>query len=433
VSELVAAGAQLDVPLLAVGLRSPLLLPPCLAGGSTALHMAAATGRASLVTVLLHAQQQRHPGLELRRMRNARGMTPLNVALICGFTNLASLLAAGAPVPPPPGAARPRQLPPLLRQQLLALVHRAALLSQLRELGLGARGAAAPPHLPPAPVARLEALLQSDSATPSQVLAAVDQLLEDAAAAAAGDRGRGDGGARGERGGGEGRGGRGGRRRHRRQQQERERVQRQLAGAQAGADWTMLERGRPMQQHAGSLYRRLHRRQERSTPPSSGRGGAAAEADPRAAQEGAVLLADALLRREQAQQAQQQRREASPPPPQQHASRPSTPRQQPGSSSSSSSAGSGGSGGSSPGKPSALAAAAAASGSAAAEEATCPVCLDLPAGISLAPCAHRACLDCCGRLASYTHASGSFGLPLQSPLCPLCRAQIEGFQLATPS
>jgi ankyrin repeat protein len=66
VSELLSAGAQLDTPLLPLGARA--LVNNCVhCTGSTALHMAAAAGRASLVTTLLQAQQQRHPGLELRR------------------------------------------------------------------------------------------------------------------------------------------------------------------------------------------------------------------------------------------------------------------------------------------------------------------------------------------------------------------------------
>lgn len=82
VAELLSLGVQLDTPLLYVGFRAPSLMPACLAPGSTALHMAAATGRAQVCVLLLHAQRTRFPGLELRRMRNARGMTPLNIALL---------------------------------------------------------------------------------------------------------------------------------------------------------------------------------------------------------------------------------------------------------------------------------------------------------------------------------------------------------------
>ncbi len=59
----------------------------------------------------------------------------------------------------------------------------------------------------------------------------------------------------------------------------------------------------------------------------------------------------------------------------------------------------------------------------------CPVCLDLPADICIAPCRHRACLGCCGQLAAYCASSsgGAFGLPATGPLCPLCRAPIESF------
>ena len=193
-------------------------------------------------------------------MRNARGMTPLNVALLCGFSNMASLLAAGAPLPAAPPAARSRQLPPLLRQQLLVLVHRAALLSQLRQLGLGSAAAAEPP-LPPGTVQRLESLLHSDSATASQVLAAVDELLENATAADAAAHAAAGAGGGGGAGAGEQRGGQRSRRRQRRLQQERERVARQLASAQAGADWTLLDRNRTLwhAEHSSSLYRRQAR------------------------------------------------------------------------------------------------------------------------------------------------------------------------------
>ncbi len=199
-------------------------------------------------------------------MRNARGMTPLNIALACNHRNLAALLTAGAPVPAPPAPPRGRgpagQLPPLLRQQLLALVHRAALLNQLRELGLGARAAATAPMLPglaAGPIARLEALLHSDAATAAQVLAVVDEMLDEAAAAAAG-RQRAAGGAGG---GSTAAGSRAGRRRERsrrRHQQEREvAAQQQLAATQAGVDWTLLQRSRSLwhAEHGGpSLYRR---------------------------------------------------------------------------------------------------------------------------------------------------------------------------------
>lgn len=67
VAELVSQGSQLDTPLLTVGFRTPSLSPSCLGAGSTALHMAAAGGRLQVCVLILHAQQQRHPGLELRR------------------------------------------------------------------------------------------------------------------------------------------------------------------------------------------------------------------------------------------------------------------------------------------------------------------------------------------------------------------------------
>jgi hypothetical protein len=428
-------------------------MPACLSAGSTALHMAAATGRPSLVITLLHAQQQRHPGMELRRMRNARGMTPLNVALLCGFSNMASLLAAGAPLPAAPPSSRPRQLPPLLRQQLLALVHRANLLSQLRQLGLGPSAAAQAQRLPPGPVARLQTLLSTDSATPSQVLAAVDELLEEAAAASAGAASGADGEAAAQAGAGvvpgvptaplagwgEQRRARGGRRRRRRREEQEQQVQRQLAAAQSGADWTFLERTRSLwhAEHSSSLYRRLHRRHDRHAPvqqplPQA----AAAGAPPLTSQEEALLLANTLLGggdhalTQRAQQRAQQRTQQQA---QQQAQQPlvlqTSPSLDSGCSSGSSSGGAGESSseaeGTKPGKP-----AAAAAGS-DSEAAVCPVCLDLAADVSVSPCGHRACMVCCGRLASYSSTSNSFfGLPLQSPLCPLCRGPIEGFRHA---
>ena len=393
-------------------------------------------------------------------------MTPLNVALLSQHRNLASLLTAGSTIPPPLPALRrtasgQQQLPPLLRQQLLALVHRAALLSQLRQLGLGS-GAETPPlpGLAPGPVARLESLLRSDTATASQVLTLVDELLEGAGTAGI-PSAAGSGGAAGASGSGQR-----SRRRARRRQEEREAVAQQLVAAPAGVDWTLLERNRAALWHAehgpSAFQRRLQRRRDAhraaamapAAPAAQARVAEAAALEAAAvdvrggedealplpgSSEHALLLAGALL-----QQAQEQAQEEAPPPPppQQH-----TPLQL--------GAGASTSGSQGPGSPSnasatagteqpddeALAAAAAAAEAEAAtcagcsvagsqaEGSLCPICLDLPADTALAPCGHRACLTCCGRLASYC-ASSSFGLPLAPPLCPLCRAAIESFQKA---
>ena len=251
-------GAQLDTPVLAARLRSPpLRMPVFLSTGSTALHICAATGREPLCITLLVAQQQRHPGLELRRMRNSRGMTPLNIALLCGHRHLAPLLVVGgtfhAPMLPSGrsrggtvgSSADAPQMPQLLRLQLL---------SQLRLLGLGSGAAHVPPLAWEAPeaVQRLEELLLSDSATAEQVLEALDELLGDT-----GPAGLGDGGGRSSlfeapvaRG-----------RRQRRQAEERQEVSQALASAQAGVDWSLLDRNQTLwhAEHSSSLYRRQAR------------------------------------------------------------------------------------------------------------------------------------------------------------------------------
>jgi hypothetical protein len=237
-------------------------MPVFLSTGSTALHICAATGREPLCITLLVAQQQRHPGLELRRMRNSRGMTPLNIALLCGHRHLAPLLVAGGTFHAPmlPGGGRGgavgsstevSQMPPQLRLQLLSLVHRAQLLSQLRLLGLGS-GAAHVPALAweaPGAIQRLEELLLSDTATADQVLEALDELLRDT-----GPAGLDDSGGRSSlfeaplaRG-----------RRQQRQAEERQEVAQALASAQAGVDWSLLDRNQSLwhAEHSSSLYRR---------------------------------------------------------------------------------------------------------------------------------------------------------------------------------
>lgn len=320
---------------------------------------------------------------------------------------------------------------PFRSLQLLALVHRAALLSQLRQLGLSSSAVEAQPlpGLAQGAVQRLEVLLRSDTATASQVLAVVDELLDDAA-----DVSMGGGGTAGATGGLSASAQRS-RRHARRRQQEREQVAQQLSTVSTGVDWTLLERNRSMW-HAelgpSALQRRLQRRRDQhraaagpGLPPADA---AAVEAAAMAASAGAevpgggeealptagtteLMLAGALLQQAQEQQEEQQQQPAG---------------------------GGGGSsqGGVSPSSASATAgtdqpdaesltavsAAAAEVGCSAtgsqAEGALCPICLDLPADVALAPCSHRACLTCCGRLASYC-TSSSFGLPLQSPLCPL--------------
>ncbi len=417
------------------------------------------------------------PPTSAHRMRNARGMTPLNVALLCQHRNLASLLTAGSTIPPPlpplrrsaTGQQALPPLPPLLRQQLLSLVHRAALLGELRQLGLGSGAEGQPPPgLAPTAVARLETLLRSDRATAQQVLAVVDELLDEATATGTAGAAGAAGEAASSASGAAPASGQRSRRRARRRQEEREAAAQQLAAAQAGVDWTLLERNRASLWHAehgpSAFQRRLQRRRDAQRAAAQapaavpaqtraaeaaalaaaaaaelpGAGGAEREDGPApGSSEHALLLAGALLQQaeeeplaQQAQQAAQQSLQHGP------------------------STASGSQGPSSPSNASAtagtaehpddeaLAAATAAevaaaaeaagcgAGSAAgsqAEGALCPICLDLPADICIAPCSHRACLACCGKLVSYC-ASSSFGLPLAPPLCPLCRGSIETFR-----
>ncbi|KAH7623923.1 putative Ankyrin-3 [Nannochloris sp. 'desiccata'] len=159
VTALVERGATLDTPVLRGMERLPFLC-----GGSTPLHIAAAQGDAQTCLVLLDGQW-RHPGLELRRVRNMLGLTPLNCALLGGHHDiLRSLLDSGsrttrdgrrggrrgAAAAAANGLADPlggtaatslyrmiplsASFPDSLREHMLAVLQRAALLLQLREI-----------------------------------------------------------------------------------------------------------------------------------------------------------------------------------------------------------------------------------------------------------------------------------------------------------
>ena len=140
---LVQRGATLDVPVLRGMERMPYLC-----GGSTPLHIAAAQGDSQTCTVLLDGQW-RHPGLELRRVRNMLGLTPLNCALLGGHHevvrilvdpgrrstggggggvsgNISSLIHRNVPLQ--------SSFPESLREHMLAVLQRAALLLQLRQI-----------------------------------------------------------------------------------------------------------------------------------------------------------------------------------------------------------------------------------------------------------------------------------------------------------
>ena len=344
-----------------------------------------------------------------------------------------------APLPPHRGAGARglAQLPPLLRQQLLALVHRAALLSRLRELGLGAGAAAEAPPLPglaAGPIARLEMLLHSDGATASQVLAEVDDLLDEAAAAGGAAGAKASSGEPPPRGASSSSTGR---RRSRRRQQEREAAAAAQASAQAGVDWTLLERNRSLwhAEHAGpGLYHRLHRRRERQQQRQAAAGAPLAAPSPQslpAAAQQELVLASALLQQSSEEEERGVRRLGS------RAAGGGASSSSPRSSTRSHSSGSLAAAGAACG-PAAAAGEAeqqaeqqlAASGSSSqADSALCPICLDLPADVAMLPCRHRACLGCCARLAAWCPNSSSavFGLPTSGPLCPLCRTGIDSF------
>ena len=168
VSALVERGATLDSPVLRGMERLPFLC-----GGSTPLHIAAAQGDARTCLILLDGQW-RHPGLELRRVRNMLGLTPLNCALLGGHHDVVRILldpgsrttrgrrggrggaaaanGLGGPLTGPAATSLFRMVPmnasfpESLREHMLAVLQRAALLLQLREIAgeWRAEGAAQP-------------------------------------------------------------------------------------------------------------------------------------------------------------------------------------------------------------------------------------------------------------------------------------------------
>lgn len=137
---LVQRGATLDCPVLRGMERLPYLC-----GGSTPLHIAAAQGDCQTCIVLLDGQW-RHPGLELRRVRNMLGLTPLNCALLGGHHEVVRVLvdpgrraSGGGGGGGANFAALTRNIPQTsfpesLRGHMLAVLQRAALLLQLRQI-----------------------------------------------------------------------------------------------------------------------------------------------------------------------------------------------------------------------------------------------------------------------------------------------------------
>lgn len=112
---------------------------PVVCGGSTPLHIAASLGNAGLCASLL-AAQARQPGLELRRMRNLMGMTPINCAAAGGFYEVISVFVEPRRAISSSAAAAVRMhalqgtFSESMQRNMLAMLRRAALLVQLRQI-----------------------------------------------------------------------------------------------------------------------------------------------------------------------------------------------------------------------------------------------------------------------------------------------------------
>lgn len=132
---LVTRGAQLDC-----GVGRGLDRLPYLCGGSTPLHIAASQGDAQTCLILLEAQW-RFPGLELRRIRNIVGLTPLNCALLGGYHHVVRilvdtprrerLLTSSAAQ-----GSSSSHFPSSLRQHMLGVLQKARLLVLLRDIAM---------------------------------------------------------------------------------------------------------------------------------------------------------------------------------------------------------------------------------------------------------------------------------------------------------
>lgn len=131
---LVTRGAQLDC-----GVGRGLDRLPYLCGGSTPLHIAASQGDAQTCLILLEAQW-RFPGLELRRIRNIVGLTPLNCALLSGYHHTVRVLVdtprrdrlLTSSVQGVPSS----HFPSSLRQHMLGVLQKARLLVLLRDIAM---------------------------------------------------------------------------------------------------------------------------------------------------------------------------------------------------------------------------------------------------------------------------------------------------------
>jgi len=129
---LVSRGAQLDC-----GVARGLDRLPYLCGGSTPLHISASIGDIRTCMVLLEAQW-RTRGLELRRVRNVVGLTPLNCALLAGHHSVVRMLI-DAPRRDRLALSNPAQdvyFSSSLRSHMLHVLHKARLLVVLRDIAL---------------------------------------------------------------------------------------------------------------------------------------------------------------------------------------------------------------------------------------------------------------------------------------------------------
>lgn len=129
---LIARGAQLDC-----GVGRGLDRLPYLCGGSTPLHISASQGDIQTCMVLLEAQWGTQ-GLELRRMRNIVGLTPLNCALLAGHHGIVRILIDA---PRRERLLTVNNIPEVhfsssLRAHMLHVLHKAKLLVVLRDIAL---------------------------------------------------------------------------------------------------------------------------------------------------------------------------------------------------------------------------------------------------------------------------------------------------------
>lgn len=147
VRALIASGASLEGSVV-----GSVEVSAWLCQGSTALHLAAARGFYHIVLLLLEAQES-VPSLDLRALRNSRGLKPSQCALVCGHHHLARLLVESRALA---ALRRPRRTmdlpfaPPertFTREQVTSLIQRAKLISRLRAIATAQRegGGAAQP------------------------------------------------------------------------------------------------------------------------------------------------------------------------------------------------------------------------------------------------------------------------------------------------